>query len=489
MLLKPYFDYESKSIFAYFTVVSCLIHLIFIFSVPSLSRLFSTGLDPTKYPKKNNNYIIEVVFEPDQEVDEKEIDEEMIEEMEKTMEEFLEEKKVFVDTSDLTEDVEPTVDTEKIGEKGSVAKDMYLEKDGINNEPRLTGESEMLAKAPDELTAVKPEYSGFPIEVVENVQPLIEKEKMEETPVVDNSKIIQMDEEVETFPKIQEVFEALEKQLEIIKGPEVEELDEVEEEVEELDEVEEEVEQEPGPPTQEIEPVEIEESETDIEKEAKDIMIEISEENAEMVTVLVDKIEDIVQEAEPVAKKENKTEIKNENIDKVAEAVKEYIEVAEASKNKIKEIVEDSEKETPNEIKKDVTRPQPQNNIPTGKNIPYFEDTISNAPDKGEQSFNIKKSEYAVYYKHIRDRITRYWLIQYGTDASIRLATQDYKPVIVKFKVIPSGRIIDVKVADSAGNELLSSKVQQSIRNTILNRFPDYVNEEFINVKFNFYFF
>ncbi len=139
------------------------------------------------------------------------------------------------------------MDTEKIGEKGSVAKDMYLEKDGLNNSPRLTRESEMLAKAPNELTAVKPEYSGFPIEVVENVQPLIEKEKIEETPVVESSKIIQVDEEVETFPKIQEVFEALEKQLEIMKEPEVEE---VEEEVEE--------EQESGPPLQELEPVEIE---------------------------------------------------------------------------------------------------------------------------------------------------------------------------------------------------------------------------------------
>ena len=119
-----------------------------------------------------------------------------------------------------------------------------------------------------------------------------------------------------------------------------------------------------------------------------------------------------------------------------------------------------------------------QSDVPSGDNEPYFEDNISNASLAGKETFNIKKNEYAPYYKHIRDRITRYWLIQYGTDASIKLSTEDYKPVIVRFRVTPSGKITDVEVADAAGNELLSSKIRLSIQNTILKKFPKYIDEK-----------
>jgi hypothetical protein len=156
----------------------------------------------------------------------------------------------------------------------------------------------------------------------------------------------------------------------------------------------------------------------------------------------------------------------------------------------IKEIVEGSKESVSNKVQSEIATPESQiNNIPTGNDAPFFEDNISNVPIQGEQSFNVKKHEYAPYYKHIRDKISWYWLLQYGTDASINLVTNDYKPVIVEFKVIPSGKIVNVVITNSAGNELLASKIQKSVENTILNKFPEYVNEEYVNVRFNFYFF
>jgi len=107
----------------------------------------------------------------------------------------------------------------------------------------------------------------------------------------------------------------------------------------------------------------------------------------------------------------------------------------------------------------------------------------------GAESFNIKKHEYAPYYKHIKDKIRLYWLLQYGTDASINQVTKDFKPVIVTFKALPSGKITDVVITDSAENELLASKIQASIQNTTLDKFPEYIDEKYINVKFSYYFF
>lgn len=99
---------------------------------------------------------------------------------------------------------------------------------------------------------------------------------------------------------------------------------------------------------------------------------------------------------------------------------------------------------------------------------------------------NTKKREYAPYYKHIKDKISWYWLMQYDTDMSVNHVTSEDKPVIVTFKVLPSGKIINVKVADSTGNDLLASKIKKSIQNTKLNKFPDYIRDDYINVRFNF---
>ena len=127
--------------------------------------------------------------------------------------------------------------------------------------------------------------------------------------------------------------------------------------------------------------------------------------------------------------------------------------------------------------------------VPAGADDSIFKANISNASMTGAESFNVKKHEYAPYYKHIKDKIRLYWLLQYGTDASISQVTKGYKPIVVTFIVLPSGKIMNVAIADSAGNELLASKIRISIKNTILNKFPDYINEKHIDVKFSYFFY
>jgi len=124
------------------------------------------------------------------------------------------------------------------------------------------------------------------------------------------------------------------------------------------------------------------------------------------------------------------------------------------------------------------------------KDPALFEDTISNAAIPGAPSFNVQKHEYASYFKHIRDRISLYWFLGYGTRAEIKLETKDDKPIIVEFKVLPDGSIDEVKITDDAGNFQLASRLVSSIKNAApLDPFPSNIKEPSIDVKFNFYFF
>ncbi|HHT9152943.1 MAG TPA: hypothetical protein ACFYEM_05345, partial [Candidatus Hypogeohydataceae bacterium YC40] len=106
-----------------------------------------------------------------------------------------------------------------------------------------------------------------------------------------------------------------------------------------------------------------------------------------------------------------------------------------------------------------------------GEIMPLMDAAEANAPGEGEPSFNVKKDEYAPYYKHIRDRISWYWYLGYGTRQEIKLETEDNKPIIVEFKVYPEGLAKDVKIVQEAGNHLLASRIKDSIGATRLDRF------------------
>ncbi|MCR4344679.1 MAG: hypothetical protein NUV44_07920 [Candidatus Scalindua sp.] len=394
--------------------------------------MLKSELNFSDYGTKESNYVIEIDLEPDEQK------EENAEEKERIAAEVQEEKRqLFVDTSGRTVDEETQAETNKIGEKGSVARDMYSSENNINDKPRLESESDFPGEAPAEFASTAPQESGMPMDVSPS-EPV--KDEAEET--------------VEESVK-EEVAAVL---IEIDKNEELP----VREDVEKPDEAKEETIAKDVKPVESVEEI-------------------VSAEMGSDIVILTSESKEGDDTAADVVEKE---------VGKTTEPVEEYTETASLSKALIKEVVEGRRESVANKQQnKNKTSEYQVTNVPSGDDAPFFEDNISNAPLKGIESFNVKKHKYAPYYKHIKDKIMLYWLLQYGTDASINQVTKDYKPIVVTFKVFPSGEIKNVEITDTAGNELLASKIRVSIKNTTLNKFPDYINENHIDVKFSYFFF
>ena len=166
MHLKPHFVYGNKTIFICFLAISGILHLIFIFSTSNLSHLLKPDRNFSDYGTKESNYVVEIDLEPDEQKEENIENEELEEEEEELIGEDVNEEKrqLFVDTSEKAVDEETQAETNKIGEKGSIAKDMYSGENNINDQPRLESESDFPGEVPDEFAAVSQE-SGMPIDV------------------------------------------------------------------------------------------------------------------------------------------------------------------------------------------------------------------------------------------------------------------------------------------------------------------------------------
>ncbi|MFQ5686646.1 MAG: TonB C-terminal domain-containing protein [Candidatus Scalindua sp.] len=460
MHAKPHFVYENKTVFIYFLTISGIIHLIFVFSSSSLSHLLKPSFSFSDNASMKRSYVIEIDLVSEKEK-EKSIQnaEESKEEVEADKEDFPEEKRqLFVDTPDNAVDEETQADTNKIGEKGSIARDMYTGEENVNDKPRLESDVDFPGEVPEELASTAFQESGLPVEASygtpsemvseETSQPVVEEEAVDSppsVPEVSDGEDSPVDNEIESFEKMQN-----ETAVQDIKAADVEAIDS-----QALN----------SPDNGQLE---------DIDK------IDSATLESDVVITATEPLENMEAEAAVV----------EEGTEKITKPVEEYIKTASIPKAMMKEVIEDSKESMANRVQNNITTSGPQaNNIPVGDDAPFFEDNISNSPITGVESFNIKKHEYAPYYKQIKDKIKLYWLLQFGTDASINQVTNDFKPVIVTFKALPSGKIADVKIVDSAGNELLASKVQASIQNTPLDKFPEYIDEKYINVKFSYYFF
>ncbi|MDP6433255.1 MAG: TonB C-terminal domain-containing protein [Candidatus Scalindua sp.] len=438
---KPYFVYENKTVFIYFLTISGIIHLIFVFSTSSLSHLLKPSFSFSDNVSKKRNYVIEIDLGSEKEKEESIQDEEELkEEVESDKEDLPEEKRqLFVDTPENAIDEEPQADTNKIGEKGSIARDMYTGEDNVNDKPRLESDVVFPGEVPEELDSAAFQESGLPVDA--SYGEISEVVSEELTP------LIVEEETVDSFPQVPEVSDGEESPVD----SEIESFEKMQNE----------------PVVQDI--------------KAEDI------DKIESATLESDVV---ITETEPSESMEDEAAVMEERTEKITEPVEEYTKTASIPKTMMKELIEGGKESIANKVQNNITASGPQaNNIPAGDDAPFFEDKISNSAITGKESFNIKKHEYAPYYKHIKDKIRLYWLLQFGTDASINQETNDFKPVVVTFKALPSGKITDVKIVDSAGNELLASKVQSSIQNTPLDKFPEYIDEKYINVKFSYYFF
>ena len=423
---------ENKKIFFYFLAISGILHLVFIFSTSNMSHLLKPAINYSDYGTKESKYLIEIDLESEAQKEENVEGEELGE-----ANVLEEERQLFVDTSESAVDEETQADTNKIGEKGSIARDMLLDSNNINDKPRLDSESSFPGEAPDEFASTVLQESGMPTDISPTEPVKDEAEKAVEDSV-----------EEEAVAVLSEV----DKSAELPASGDTEKLDATMEE----------------PVVKDVKPAE----------SVEEVVSEVLGSDV------------VVLESELKESDDTDADVVEEEVEKPTDPAEELTETASISKIMMKEVVEGRRESVAHKLQnKNKSSEQQDNNVPRGSDAPFFEDNISNAPLSGAESFNVKKHEYAPYYKHIKDKIRLYWLLQYGTDASINQVTKGFKPIVVTFKVFPTGKIKNVEIVDTAGNELLASKIRVSIKNTTLNKFPDYINEEHIDVKFSYFFY
>ena len=397
-----------------------------------MSHLLKPAINYSDYGTKESNYLIEIDLESEEQKEENVEGEELGE-----ADVLEEERQLFVDTSESAVDEETQADTNKIGEKGSIARDMLSDENNINDKPRLDSESSFPGEAPDEFASTVLQESGMPTDISPTEPVKDEAEKAVEDSV-----------EEEAVAVLSEV----DKSAEMPASGDTEKLDATMEE----------------PVVKDVKPAE----------SVEEVVSEVLGSDV------------VVLESELKESDDTDADVVEEEVEKPTDPAEELTETASISKIMMKEVVDGRRESVAHKLQnKNKSSEQQDNNVPRGSDAPFFEDNISNAPLSGAESFNVKKHEYAPYYKHIKDKIRLYWLLQYGTDASINQVTKGFKPIVVTFKVFPTGKIKNVEIVDTAGNELLASKIRVSIKNTTLNKFPDYINEEHIDVKFSYFFY
>lgn len=493
MFVKLRTDFFNKNLFPFLIVASLAVHGIIIFLTPQGYQFLSFKSLRDSFIREPSEYAVMMEFEDtDAQIEDTSLDTKE-DELKKEKEAEKKKYKIFTDTSDNKEDEKPDVESDKIGEKGSLAKDNFPDSaQPVNNEPHAEGRSKapLMGKGGNPLPG-------------DDKQPPQEQETTAQTFVAENSPY-----DRNSPPRYANLPQGLEKQEEPAKQPQILQPQTVSEEHKEKTREAEAIKQEKTIKT---------ETTTQAPKRERLTIGRgvVQEEAAEALpdsegALFTDKQDDTSNESEKKDESlssllqeeetEKKDEVKSEKLaetketkDTAAFKPEEPVPSSEMSGVEQQRRLERGldEQESPGELKK----PKVSFNVNAkqegaNKDPALFEDTISNAAIPGAPSFNVQKHEYASYFKHIRDRISLYWFLGYGTRAEIKLETKDDKPIIIEFKVLPDGSIDDVKIADDAGNFQLASRLVSSIEKAApLNPFPVNIKEPSIDVKFNFYFF
>lgn len=488
MPLRPRKEFFNKNLFSLVIVASLAIHALIILLSPWANQIFNFNPFQESFVREPGSYA--VIFEIESTDDPKE----------KTTDvkpKEIEEKKykIFTDTSDNREDEDVKVDTNKIGEKGSIAKDNFLsDKQSINNEPRAEGytKTPLLGKAGTDL----------PVEVQQKHQGQETTAQVFVSDAGSNNK--------NTPPIYTNLPKGFKKQQESLESSQTPKVlsEEIKEKVEEIKTV------------KQSETIKKETTLQTPKRERLTFGRSIQQEEVEPLfnhegVLFTDKQDEITNEFEtknesfpsPPREKSTKKEQEAVKVEKFAEKPIKTKETKESDMLKpdipmfpsaMKETEAQrefqkglDEQESPGELKNAPTSFSVNTKADGSRKEPIlFEDTISNAAVRGAPSFNVKKHEYADYFKHIRDRISLYWFLGYGTRAEIKLTTKNDRPIIIEFKVLPNGSVGELKIVDDAGNFQLASRLIASIKNAVpLNPFPPKIMEPSIDVRFNFHFF
>ncbi len=496
MVIKSRTEFFNKNLFLILVVASLAIHAIIIFLSPQANQLLSLRALRDSFIREPSEYAVTLELENPDTQEENPAD--LVSKKEENKikkEEPVEKKKykMFTDTSENAEDELTDVDTDKIGAKGAVAKDNFPDdKQPVNNEPHSEGVSkapflgkgkagvphdirqqppgqEVVAQAviPEDTARAEhapPRYANLPKGLERQVPPA-EPPQMTPPPSPSGGR-----KENTAELKTMKPDETVQKE-DIISVPKRERLT-----------IGRSIEQEQAEPLPKSEGLFFADKQNEINKSA-----EIKE---EPLSPLPEEKE-AEKKTDVKMKEQSETkETKNHAIPRTETPPVSQSEPSGVEPQRILERGLDAQ-ESPGELKKPKVSFNVNAKTEGGSNDPVlFEDTISNAAIPGAPSFNVKKHEYADYFKHIRDRISLYWFLGYGTRAEMKLETKEDKPVIVEFKVLPDGSIGEVKIVDDAGNFNLASRLVSSIKNAApLNPFPSKITEPSIDVRFNFYFF
>ncbi|MDO8137658.1 MAG: hypothetical protein Q6354_08460, partial [Candidatus Brocadiales bacterium] len=351
-------------------------------------------------------------------------------------EEEVKKRQLFQDTASSPMDEEVKEETDMVGEKGTLAADTAPDEGPMDGKPKLSGESEV------------PAIGGLPGE----------------------------------GPGLAEVMEELKAEAFLIEG------ESPQEEVEEIEASDsgsvegQEVAVEKPSET----PSEVQSAEADLAKLAEEVPAPKETQVAEASPDKTLTEESLLEEKLELLKDEVK-----ERLQSIPEKPKElaYVPPMEARKRSEASPRQGAKASTPTKKRPKVAISFNAKTMAGGEPMPLMEAEDSNAPREGKEAFAVKKDEYAPYYRHIRDRITWYWVLRYGTRQEIKLETENNLPIIVEFKVYPEGVVKEAKIVQEAGNHLLASYVKDTVADTRFKQFPPYVKEEYIDVRFNFYFF
>ena len=146
MFVKLRTDFFNKNLFPFLIAASLAVHGIIIFLTPQGYQFLSLNSLRDSFIREPSEYAVMLELEDtdtrieDTSLDTKEDKNE--DELKKEKEAEKKKYKIFTDTSDNTENEETHVDTDKIGEKGSVAKDNFPDSNQpVSNEPHAEGHS------------------------------------------------------------------------------------------------------------------------------------------------------------------------------------------------------------------------------------------------------------------------------------------------------------------------------------------------------------
>ncbi|MFN3467135.1 MAG: hypothetical protein ACK4WF_05475 [Candidatus Brocadiales bacterium] len=472
MLLKKPIAIEGRKLFAIIILGSALVHFFVIFFLPAgkstREHIYKTL--QAKGPAPISLELVEVSPPPQEQPLSPEAKKEVVEE-------DLRKRLQFVDTGGSPTDEEVKAETERVGEKGTLARDVVP--GGSDDRPRLEGTSDApsLGGSPGEARGSSATQEGETFTTVVVTEGASQEEtpsaQAEETP--EESKLEEVAEAINT-PNLPQADTA----QEVAPAPQEPKLAEAEvekppQEVKELSETEKLASQTDRPETQ-----------APIEDKEIPLVAEAEKPAAGDVTS---------KEEGPLKKELEKLEVREDGL--IPLYRKGHQELAYVPpwelRGKVRETTRPKERTptaSPARGKPKVAMSFNAKSLSGGDIMPMMNAAEANAQGEGSPSFTVKKDENAPYYRHIRDRISWYWYLEHGTRQEIKLETENNQPIIVEFKVYPEGVVKEVKIVQEAGNHLLASRIKDSIEATHLDRFSRFgVKEEYIDVRFNFYFF